>query len=357
MNDQFYMKRCFELAKKGQGRVLTNPMVGALIVKNGKIIGEGYHKKYGDLHAEADAFRNLSEDAAGASLCVNLEPCSHIGKQPACVDEIIRRKIKKVYIANTDPNPKVDGISKLKEAGIEVVTGILEEEGKKLNEVFFFNIKYQRPMVILKYAMTMDGKIATEAGDSKWISSEKSRVLVHKLRSKYDAILVGKNTVVNDNPSLNARIPGGIDPVRIVLTSKPDLPKDLKIFNLESDKKTYIATTADLEMPYPYELISCGGKDGHVDLSDLLDQLYKMNIGSVLVEGGGAINNAFLKENLVDRIYEFIGPKVIAGEKSISPFEGPGPSKMDGAYKFEIENVSMVDTDVLIEAKNVYWHI
>lgn len=357
MNDEILMKRCFDLAKKGQGKVLTNPMVGAVIVKNGKIIGEGYHKGYGDLHAEADAFRNLSEDADGASLYVNLEPCSHLGKQPPCVDAIISHGIKKVYIANTDTNPKVDGIKKLRAEGIEVVTGILEEEGKQLNEVFFFNIKYQRPMVILKYAMTMDGKIATETGDSKWISSEKSREMVHQLRSKYDAILVGKNTAINDNPSLNSRIDGGIDPVRIIVDSKLDLPKNLRVFGLESDKKTYIATSSDRENPYPVELIRCKDKDGHVDLVDLIDKLYKMNIGSVLVEGGGAINNAFLQAKLVDRIYEFIGPKIIGGKKSISPFEGPGPIKMEEANKFEIEKVSMVDKDVLIEAKNVYWHI
>ena len=357
MNDEKLMKRAFELAKKGEGKVLTNPIVGAVIVKDGRIIGEGYHHAYGELHAERDAFNNLSEDANGASLYVNLEPCSHYGKQPPCVDEVIKRGIKEVFISNIDTNPKVDGIKKLKAHGIEVYTGILEEEGKKLNEVFFFNMKYKRPLVALKYAMTLDGKIACANGDSKWISNEKSREYVHKLRSKYDAILVGKNTAINDNPSLNSRIEDGIDPVRIIIDSKLDLPEDLKIFDLESDKKTYIATCSDKENPYKADLIRCKEEDGQVDLNDLLKKLYDMNISSVLVEGGSVINNSFLEEGLVDRIYEFISPKIVSGEKSISPFTGKGVDYMTDAYKFEIENVSRFDTDVLLEVKNVHWNI
>ena len=357
MNDEKLMKRAFELAKKGEGKVLTNPMVGAVIVKDGRIIGEGYHQAYGQLHAEIDAFNNLSEDANGASLYVNLEPCSHHGKQPPCVDEIIKRGIKEVFISNLDTNPKVDGIKKLEDNGIEVHTGILEEEGKKLNEVFFFNMKYKRPLVALKYAMTLDGKIACANGDSKWISNEKSREYVHKLRSKYDAIIVGKGTAIHDNPSLNSRIEDGIDPVRIIIDSKLDMPKDLKIYDLESDKNTYIATSSNKENPYSVDLIRCKEKDEHVDLNDLLDKLYDMNIGSVLVEGGSRVNNSFLEDDLVDRIYEFISPKIVSDEKSISPFSGKGCEFMKDAYKFEIEKVSRFDTDVLIEAKNVHWNI
>ena len=357
MNDEKLMNRAFELAKKGEGKVLTNPLVGAVIVKEGRIISEGYHHEYGNFHAEKDAFNKLCEDTSGASLYVNLEPCSHHGKQGPCVDEIIKHGIEKVYISNIDTNPKVDGIKKLKDHGIEVHTGILEEEGKKLNEVFFFNMKYKRPFVALKYAMTLDGKIACANGDSKWISNEKSRGYVHKLRSKYDAILVGKNTAINDNPSLNSRIKGGVDPVRIIIDSKLDLPKDLKIFDLESDKKTYIATSSDKENPYKAELIRCKEKDGQVDLNDLLKRLYEMNISSVLVEGGSKVNNSFLQEGLVDRIYEFISPRIVSGEKSISPFTGKGVDFMADAYKFEIENVSSFDTDVLLEVKNVHWNI
>ena len=357
MNDEKLMKKTFDLASKGYGKVFRNPLVGAVIVKNGRIIGEGYHPSYGKLHAERDAFKNLTEDAKGASLYVNLEPCSHEGKQPPCVDEIINQGIKEVFISNIDTNPKVDGIKKLKDHGIKVHTGILEEEGKKLNEVFFFNIKYDRPMIALKYAMTLDGKIACANGDSKWISNEKSRHYVHKLRSKYDAILVGKGTAISDNPSLNSRIEDGVDPIRIIIDSKLELPKDLKIFDLESDKKTYIATCSDKKNPYKEELIRCKEKNGHVDINDLVEKLYAMNIGSVLVEGGSHINNAFLEENLVDKVYEFISTKIISGKKSISPFTGKGCEFMKEAYEFEIENISTFDTDVLIEAKNVYWNI
>ena len=357
MDDEKLMKRAFELAKKGEGRVLRNPLVGAVIVKDNKIIGEGYHHAYGKLHAERDAFNNLSEDANGASLYVNLEPCSHHGKQPPCVDEVIRQGIKKVYISNLDTNPKVEGIKKLKDNGIEVISGILEEEGKKLNEVFFFNMKYNRPMVILKYAMTLDGKIACANKDSKRISNESSRQYVHKLRTKYDAILVGKNTAIHDNPSLNSRIENGIDPIRIIVDSNLEMPRDLKIFDLESDKKTYIASISDKENPFKAELIKCKVKDGHVDIRDLLEKLYQMNVGSLLVEGGSTINNAFLEENLVDRIYEFISPKIISAEKSISPFAGKGCEFMKDAYKFAIENATMIEGDVLIEAKNVHWNI
>lgn len=357
MNDEDLMRRAFDLALKGEGKVLRNPTVGAVIVKDGKIIGEGYHHNYGNFHAERDAFNNLTESAKGASMYVNLEPCSHYGKQPPCVDEVINQGISEVFISNIDTNPKVDGIQKLKDNGIKVHTGLLEEEGKKLNEVFFFNMKYNRPLVALKYAMTLDGKIACENGDSKWISNEKSREYVHKLRSKYDAIIVGKGTAIHDNPSLNSRIKDGVDPVRIIIDSNLDMPKDLKIFDLESDKNTYIATCSDKENSYKAELIRCKKKDNHVDLNDLLEKLYAMNIGSVLVEGGSRINNSFLEENLVDKIYEFISPKVVSGEKSISPFSGKGCEFMKDAYKFEIENVSRFDTDVLIEVKNVHWNI
>ena len=357
MNDEKLMKRTFELAKKGEGKVLTNPMVGAVIVKNNNIIGEGYHHNYGNLHAERDAFNNLTEDAKGASLYVNLEPCSHQGKQPPCVDEVIRQGISKVYISNIDTNPKVDGIKKLKDHGIEVYTGLLEEEGKKLNEVFFYNMKYNRPFISLKYAMTLDGKIACANGDSKWISNEKSREHVHKLRSKYDAIIVGKATAIHDNPSLNSRIEAGIDPVRIIIDSELELPMDLKVFDLESDKKTYVATCSDKENPYKADLIRCKEKNGKVDINDLLEKLYAMNIGSILVEGGSHINNAFLEAGLVDRIYEFISPKIISGERSISPFTGKGCEFMSDAYNFEIEDINRFDTDILIEAKNVHWNI
>lgn len=356
MDVEKLMRRTFELALKGEGKVLRNPMVGAVIVKDGRIIGEGYHHEYGNVHAEVDAFNNLTEDSSGATLFVNLEPCSHYGKQPPCVDAVIAHGIKEVYIANVDTNPKVDGIKKLEESGIKVYTGILGDEGKNLNEAFFFNIANNRPLVALKYAMTMDGKLSTANGDSKWITNEKSREYVHKLRSKYDAIVVGKGTAMADNPSLNARIPGGVDPIRIIIDSKLDLDPNLKIFNLDSDKKTYIATSSDKENIYKAELIRCKEKNGQVDLNDLLNKLYEMNIGSVLVEGGSTINGSFLDEGLVDKVYEFIAPKIVGDSKSIPAFSGKGVDFMKDAREFDIVDVKNFDGDIMIEANNVYRH-
>lgn len=202
MSYEKYMRMCLDLAKKAEGRTLTNPMVGAVLIKDGKVLSKGYHKSFKDPHAEIDCFNNYTGDIRGSTLIVNLEPCSHYGKHPPCVDEVIRRGVKKVVIANIDTNPKVDGIKKLKDAGIEVITGVLEDEARELNYKFFFNMKYQRPLVALKYAQSLDGKIATNTYDSKWITNEKSRAHVHKLRSAYDGILIGKNTLIKDRQGL-----------------------------------------------------------------------------------------------------------------------------------------------------------
>ncbi|MSS78384.1 bifunctional diaminohydroxyphosphoribosylaminopyrimidine deaminase/5-amino-6-(5-phosphoribosylamino)uracil reductase RibD [Anaerococcus sp. WCA-380-WT-2B] len=359
MNDKYYMKKCFDLALKAKGRVLRNPLVGAVLIKDGKIISEGYHHGYGMIHAEIDCFNNLKEDPKGASLYVNLEPCSHYGKQGPCTKEIIKRGIKKVVISNLDTNPKVSGIKELLDNGIDVVTGILEDEGLKLNEKFFFNIKYNRPLIALKYAQTLDGKISSNTGDSKWISNKFSREYVHKLRNDYDAIIVGKETILKDNPSLNSRIDGGIDPVRVILDSNLSIEKkikDFKIFDLESDKKTFIAT-CKYSTNKNLNIIRCESKNNRIDLNDLVNKLYAMNLGSILVEGGSTINYSFLKENLVDRIYEFISPIIIAGDRSKSAFSGRGVDNIKYGYKFEIEDIKRFDTDIMIGAKNVYWNI
>lgn len=358
MNDKDYMKKAFKLAKKGSGRVSPNPLVGAIIVKEGKIIGEGYHKKYGGYHAEREAILNASEPVEGSTLYCTLEPCSHYGKQPPCSELIIENKIKKLVIANLDNNPKVSSVDKLREAGIEVKVGLMENYGKRLNEIFFYNMKYKRPFVALKYAMTFDGKIACQNRDSKWISNEKSRRYVHKLRNKYNAILVGKNTAMKDNPALTCRIKNGNDPARIILDSNFDIDFNLKIFKEKSDKKTYIATCCNKERKdINAEVIRCKSKNGKVDLKDLLDKLYQMKIASILVEGGPMVNNSFLEENLIDKIYEFISPKIISGKNSKSPFIGDGVEFIKDSYKFKFVKIKRFDDDVMIEANNVYWNI
>ncbi|MDD7305889.1 MAG: bifunctional diaminohydroxyphosphoribosylaminopyrimidine deaminase/5-amino-6-(5-phosphoribosylamino)uracil reductase RibD [Peptoniphilaceae bacterium] len=357
MNDKDYMKKVFDLAKKGVGHVSPNPLVGALIVKNGKIIGQGYHEHYGMAHAERNAIENASESVEGATLYCNLEPCSHVGKQPPCADLLIEKKIKKVVISNLDNNPKVDSIQKLKDAGIEVEIGLLEDQGRKLNEIFFYNMKYGKIFIALKYAMTLDGKIATENGDSKRISCEKSRTYVHQLRSRYDAILVGKNTVEKDDPQLTSRIDGGVDPIRVILDTNFSLDKDKKIFNLKSDKKTYIATISDKNRPeIKAEVIRCKEDKGKIDLEDLCQKLYQRNIRSLLVEGGASVNNSFLEANLINKIYAFISPQIISGYKSKAPFFGLGVNKIKDSYKFKLTDVKRYDEDVLIEADNVYWN-
>ena len=358
MNYEKLMRECFDLAKKGAGKVLTNPMVGAILIKDGKIIGKGYHHGFGKDHAEIDCFKNATESAEGATMIINLEPCSHFGKNPPCVDELIRQKVKRVVISNLDTNPKVDSIKKMKEAGIELITGILEDEGKVLNEKFFFNMKYKRPLVALKYAMSLDGKIATRSYDSKWISGEESRNFVHKLRNDYDAILIGKNTLIKDKARLNCRLEDGVDPVRVILANDLNFDKDLEIFKLDSDKDTIIATSSkDEDLRVNAKILHCREKDGQVDLEDLLDKLYEMNIGSVLVEGGSLVNTSFLENGLVDKIYEFIAPIVVGGKDSRSAFLGQGVSEIKDAEKFEIANVERFGEDIMVEVNNVYRNI
>ena len=239
-----YMRMAIEEAKKGEGFTSPNPLVGAVIVKDDRVIGIGYHKKYGENHAEINAFLNAKEngeDVEGASIYVTLEPCSHYGKTPPCADAIIKNKLKKVIIGCVDSNPKVagNGIKKLKDAGIDVIVNVLEEECRKLNEVFFYYIANKRPFVVMKYAMTMDGKIATVSGKSKWITSEKTREHSHRFRNKYSAIMVGINTVIEDNPMLNCRLPNTRNPIRIILDSSLKISLDSNICKTSKDIKSF----------------------------------------------------------------------------------------------------------------------
>ncbi|WP_296112021.1 bifunctional diaminohydroxyphosphoribosylaminopyrimidine deaminase/5-amino-6-(5-phosphoribosylamino)uracil reductase RibD [uncultured Anaerococcus sp.] len=357
MNYEKLMRGCFTLAKKGAGRVQTNPLVGAILFKEGKIIGEGYHKAFGMDHAEIDCFKNAKESPEGATMVVNLEPCSHYGKNPPCVDEIIRQGVKRVVISNLDTNPKVDSLKKMEEAGIEIISGVLKEEGRILNEKFFFNMKYHRPLVSLKYAMSLDGKIATKDHDSKWISGKESRNFVHKLRNDYDAILVGKNTLIKDRARLNCRLDGGVDPVRVIVSDNLDFDKDLEIFKLDSSKDTIIATSSVEDIEINAKILRLRKKDGGVDLEDLLGKLYQMDIGSLLVEGGSMINTSFLEEDLVDKIYEFIAPIVVGGKDSRSAFMGEGVSEIKDAKKFKIKDFKNFGEDIMLEVNNVYRNI
>ncbi len=351
------MELAIELAKRGEGKVNPNPMVGAVIVKDGIIIGEGYHEKYGEGHAEVNAFESLKEDPSGATMYVTLEPCSHYGKTPPCVDKIIQSKIKRVVIGMIDPNPLVagNGVDKLKRAGIEVKVGVLEDKCKKLNEIFIKYILTKKPYVVLKTAMSLDGKIATRNGESKWISSEKSRLQVHNLRNKFSAIMVGVNTVIKDNPELTCRIKNGNDPIRIIVDSTLRIPINSKVLQ-NKDNKTIIATTKRASINSMQELLKknikviiIDEKNGQVDLNALIKKLGELGIDSILLEGGSTLNYSALEENIVDKVMIYIAPKIIGGESSKTPVGGRGIDKLKDAFKLKNIAINILDEDILVE--------
>lgn len=356
--DSKYMKRALELAEKGRGFTSPNPMVGAVIVKNGQIIGEGYHERFGEAHAEVNAISSATESVEGATIYVTLEPCSHYGKTPPCSDLIIDRKLKKVVVAATDPNPLVSGrgLDRLRKAGIEVVEGVLEAESNKLNEVFNKFITTQTPFVLMKYAMSLDGKIATQTGDSKWISSEKSREHAHHLRGYLSGIMVGIGTVLKDDPQLTCRVQGYPNPVRILLDSQLRVPLDSKILKNQDEAQTLILTTeyAPLSMQREIEklgveVLTVPERDEKVDLKAALSELGKKGIDSILLEGGGTLNAAALEAGIVDKVTIYIAPKIIGGAEAISPVMGRGVEMMKDAYGLSDMQVTKLNEDIFVE--------
>ncbi|AAO35276.1 riboflavin biosynthesis protein [Clostridium tetani E88] len=356
--DEIYMKRAIELAHLGEGYVNPNPLVGAVIVKDGRIIGEGYHKKFGEAHAEIEAFKSCKEDPKGGTLYVNLEPCSHYGKTPPCVDVIIKKGIKKVIIGMKDPNPLVAGrgLEILKKANIEVRVGTLEDECRNLNEIFIKYITYKKPFCILKWASTLDGKICSSIGDSRWITGEDSREYVHLIRNKVSSIMVGVNTILRDNPSLTTRLKDrkGVNPTRIIVDSKGRTPLDARIFKEEGD--TFIATTSQIEDKKIKEFEKVGAKiiiipekGRKVDLQYLVNYLTKLNIDSILLEGGGTLNYSALKEGIVDKVLMFLAPKILGGENSKTPIEGEGIKYIKDCIELKDLSIKNFKEDILIE--------
>ena len=354
-----YMRRAIELAKKGCGYTNPNPLVGAVIVKDDRIIGEGYHEKIGGLHAERNALKNCKEDPKGAEIYVTLEPCCHYGKTPPCTEALIEAEIKKVYVGNLDPNPKVagGGIKILNEHGIETETGILEEECKKLNDIFFYYIQNDIPYTALKYAMTLDGKIATAAGESKWISGEESRKHAHQLRHQYAAIMAGIGTVLADDPMLNARIENGNDPIRVICDSNLRIPEDSNIVKTAKEIQTIIATISSDEEKINYfkqkgcKILKTPPKDGKVDIKEVLKQLRNMEIDSVLVEGGGILNESLIQSGCVQKVYAYIAPKLFGGEKAKTPVEGKGIQRIKDALIFDELKATQLGNDILLAGK------
>ena len=373
------MQRAIALAKKGAGFVNPNPMVGCVVVKDNEIITEGYHEYYGGLHAERNALTNTAADCKNATLYVTLEPCCHHGKTPPCTDIIIEKGIKKVVVGLLDPNPLVagKGISILQNAGIEVVTGVEEDKIKELNKVFLKYIKTKRPYVILKTAMTLDGKIASHTGDSKWITNEKSRQLVHKLRSEMMGIVAGIGTVKADNPMLNCRLEGQQttdnrqqsvrQPIRIIVDTKASISLDSNIVKTANEYRTILAVgdcmaskqptaksqqpKADILKSFNVDILYCEEKDGHVNINDLMIKLGQMGIDSLLLEGGSCLNAAFLEAGCVDEVYAFIAPKIIGGEHSKSPIGGKGIELMKDAITFDKVEIEQIENDILIKGR------
>ena len=354
-----YMWLAIKLALKAQGQTSPNPLVGALIVKNDTIVGRGFHCQAGTPHAEINALTEAVNKAQGAELYLNLEPCSHFGRTPPCVDAIIQKKIMKVFVGMVDPNPLVrgKGIRRLKEAGIEVATGILKKECRKLNEVFIKYITTKRPFVILKAAASLDGRVAAESGDSQWITNEKSREYVHQLRSAVDAVLVGIGTVKKDDPQLTCRLKNrkGKDPIRIVVDSTLSISPKAKVLNLNSQALTIIATTPKASLKKRALIEKKGARvlvipsKDRVDLRLLMEILGKEEITSVLIEGGSEINTSALQSGIVDKVLLFYAPKIIGGKKAPLMVAGKGIARVKDALVLHNITTQRFSDDVMIE--------
>ncbi len=357
---EVFMMRALELAELGRGKTSPNPMVGAVVEKNGKIIATGYHKRVGAPHAEAVALREAGSKAKGAELYLNLEPCAHVGRTPACADVVINSGVKKVYCAMLDPNPLNNGkgVRRLRKNGIKVDVGMMDEEARELNRVFVKYITKKIPFVTLKMAQSLDGKIAAHTGDSKWITSEEARDCTHRLRSEADAILVGVNTVQKDNPLLTSRRKKS--PVKVILDPYLKVPESSGIFSKRSPSLSIIAVLSSSLKKRPVIqkikrlnkkgvlVISCKGKKSVIDLECLLRELADLEIAHLLVEGGGNTAAGFLEQKLVDRIMFFIAPGIIGGKDALTSVEGRGVDKVKKSLRIKDMEVTHIGPDLLI---------
>lgn len=382
MTDNEYMARAIELARCGRGWTNPNPMVGAVIVKEGRIIGEGYHARYGGLHAERNAFAALTEPAEGATLYVTLEPCCHYGKTPPCTQAILEHGIHRVVVGSGDPNPLVagKGIRQLRQAGIVVDEGVMKEECDRLNAVFFHYIITKTPYVVMKYAMTADGKIATKTGESKWITGEKARAAVQEMRHECMGIMVGIGTVLADDPLLNVRLEKKKSPVRIICDSRLRIPLESRICRTAETYRTIIACgsledehnrddkrdnrddkknidvkenlekkkKAEKLKTMGIEVISCPDEQGRVDIGKLMHILGEQGIDSILLEGGGELNDSVLRAGMVQEVRVFIAPKIFGGKGAKTPVTGIGVDMPGQAAPLVLSGVEIVEGDVLL---------
>ncbi len=362
--DEKWMRRALELAAGGRGHVSPNPMVGAVIVRDGQVIGEGYHEKYGQLHAERNALadcRDRGNTPEGATIYVTLEPCCHYGKTPPCTEAIMENRLSRVVYGTTDPNPLVagKGLQILRDAGITVDGPVLEEECRDLDHIFFHYMTTGLPYVILKYAMSADGKIATVTGDSKWITGEEARRHVHQTRKAVAAIMVGIGTVLADDPMLNCRVEEGVDPVRIICDSKLRIPADSQIVKTAGEIRTIVACVEDgsSEMrsraeelrQKGVELLPVGtDAEGHVDVEQLIRRLGEMKTDSILVEGGSQLNYSVLRSGLVSEIDAYIAPKLIGGHQARGPVGGAGFEKIADCVELDEPEIEHFGRDLLL---------
>lgn len=374
MNDNDYMRKALKLAQNGCGFTSPNPMVGAVIVKENRIIGQGWHRAYGGLHAEREALASCEEDPAGGTMYVTLEPCCHYGKQPPCTDAILKAGIRRVVTGSKDPNPLVAGKGSrfLREHGIEVTEHVLQKECDRLNEVFFHYIQTRRPFVVMKYAMTMDGKISAYTGASKWITGEAAREHVQAQRHRYTAIMAGVGTVLADDPLLTCRIPGGKSPVRIICDTRLRTPLTARVVATAGEVPTILACCEDSpEGSSPREssealsmeekrkalekagcrVLPVGKKDGRPDLLRLMELLGQEQIDSILLEGGGTLNWAALKSGIVNRVQAYIAPKLFGGQNAKTPVEGAGVPAPADAFFLKNSTVTRLGDDFLIESE------
>jgi diaminohydroxyphosphoribosylaminopyrimidine deaminase/5-amino-6-(5-phosphoribosylamino)uracil reductase len=359
-----YMRRALALARQADGRTSPNPMVGCVVVKDGRIISEGFHEHIGGYHAERNALLHCHEDPAGADLYVTLEPCCHTGRTPPCTDIIIEKKIARVFVGAMDVNPIVagKGVQILRDAGIDVTTGILEDDCRKLNEVFEYYMTAHLPFVDAKYAMTLDGKIATASGDSKWVSGEASRKAVHQLRRHYKGIMCGIGTVLSDDPMLNCRIADGVDPVRIVCDTHLRMPLDAALVKTAKDIPTWVLAGADADADNRAALEAQGVQvipseldtSGEIDLKKALAVLAEREIDGILLEGGGTLMGSMLKAQLINKVHAFVAPKIVGGSGAPSPVGGVGVDKMSQAVQLNGVAVASYGRDLCITGYPVY---
>ncbi|MFD1777261.1 bifunctional diaminohydroxyphosphoribosylaminopyrimidine deaminase/5-amino-6-(5-phosphoribosylamino)uracil reductase RibD [Fredinandcohnia salidurans] len=360
MRDQDYMNLAINVAKAGVGQTTPNPVVGAVIVNDGRVVGIGAHLKAGEPHAEVHAIRMAGEKAQNSTAYVTLEPCSHHGKTPPCADLLITSKVKRVVVATTDPNPLVagKGIAKLKAAGIEVEVGVCKEQADALNAVFFHYLDKKRPYVTLKSATTLDGKIATVTGESKWITGEAARQDVHLYRSIHDAILVGVNTVLMDNPSLTTRLPNGTgkNPIRVILDSKLRTPLDSQIVN-DGKAETWIIVSNQVNQEKINEFSEKKGvriiqlQEANLSISTMLTRLGEEGISSIFVEGGAEVNGSFLKEKAINQVIVYLAPKLFGGKQAPTAIGGSGIESIDDSLQLTIKSVEQLGEDVKIIAE------